>query len=179
VRFYVDFGANVGDTIAAWLAKYPDSTVLGVEPNAELCERLAGRFGDDSRVTIVAAAAGTHDGEAILYPGIRSHESSTLITGKDPKHSWRVDYGNGIPVPVVDAARLILDHWPQCDDAVIKIDIEAGEYELVPYLIGAGVLARFSEARVEWHWRKFNVSRKKHDAVRNALAKVTRVVDWK
>jgi FkbM family methyltransferase len=179
MRFYVDLGANEGNTIADWLAANPESVALGVEPNPELAQSLCGRFAGDSRVSIVAAAAGTQDGEALLYPGIRSDESSTLVPDKDPRHSWGVDYAHGYPVPVVDVARLIAERWPDCEDAVIKIDIEAAEYQVIPHLIASGVMARFAEARVEWHWRKFNIPRERHDATVQALRQVTRAVDWK
>jgi FkbM family methyltransferase len=179
MRFYVDLGANRGDTIAEWMQANSESVVLGLEPNPDLAQALRARFAGDARVSIVEAAAGTAGGEATLYPGIRSDESSTLVPNKDPKHSWRVDYASGYTVPVVDVARLIADRWPDCSDAVIKIDIEAAEYEVVPHLIESGVMGRFSEARVEWHWRKFNIPRQRHDATVKALRKVTRAVDWR
>jgi len=177
--FYVDLGAHEGLTIDAWLAKNHNTVVLGVEANPELGKALRKKYKGDPRVTIVTAAAGIANGTATFYPGKRSSESGTLVLGKPADYKYSVRYDKGQPVPVVDTAELILEHFPKGAPAIIKIDIEAGEYELIPHLIHRGVLQRFREARVEWHHHKFGIPQKTHDTVYAQLAAVTKVVHWK
>jgi FkbM family methyltransferase len=175
---YVDLGAHEGVSIDRWLLEHPQSRVLGFEANPALAQRLQERYAGNERVSIVAAAAGTAAGESVLYPGVQSSQSSTLVAGKSRKHRFSVDYGHGVPVPVVDAAQAIREFWGPCSGAVIKINIEAAEYELVPHLIAAGVMQRFDAAWIEWHWKKFNIPKAVHDRVAAALAGATRVIEW-
>jgi FkbM family methyltransferase len=63
----VELGTNIGTGLAGLAVRYPEATILGVEPdpqNAELARRNLARFGD--RCRIVETAIWDHDTELVI-----------------------------------------------------------------------------------------------------------------
>lgn len=59
------------------------------------------------------------------------------------------DEGEGKPTPCIDLARLI--QVQEKETVIVKLDIEGGEWELVPYLVEQGADLLLREILVEWH----------------------------
>ncbi|KAL1524480.1 hypothetical protein AB1Y20_019374 [Prymnesium parvum] len=56
-------------------------------------------------------------------------------------------------VPAVDLGALLLRTVRRGDVAFFKLDIEGGEYELLPHLVVSGALCRAQHLLLEWHLR--------------------------
>jgi FkbM family methyltransferase len=114
----VDVGANVGYSSLYFAGRFRDSRVLAFEPHPSftpLFERHMALNGFTSRVALVAAAAHTFTGTAILTD---AEDSSALVD--------RAQSG-AIPVPTVDFF-VALGNVPV---ALLKMDIEGGERALL------------------------------------------------
>lgn len=155
----LDFGANVGRTVAAFADR--GCTVFGYEPNPDafaiLSRKLAGRPG----VHLENVAVGGADGAARLYlhKGYRRKdhghlESSSLLADKA-----NVDPDRFYDVRVRDAAALVTAH-PKV--ALIKIDVEGAEYGILQRLILSGAVERVARIAVETHEDRIASLREAH-----------------
>jgi len=64
VRVVVDVGANEGQTVSEIRTSFPDAQIYAFEPGAEALQLLKQNWGGDPKVSIVEAAATSHDGTA-------------------------------------------------------------------------------------------------------------------
>lgn len=130
----VDFGGYRGDWTASLVREY-GCHVHVFEPVADFVDDLAKRFGDDSRVTIYPYAIG-------LEAGNRNFQLSQDGTGC---------FATGSTVPVrFESARCLAKLLPETVD-VVSINIEGGEYELIPALHAENILGRVGQFFVQFH----------------------------
>lgn len=116
-RIIVDCGANVGYTSAYFLSRFPEATVIAIEPspaNAELCRRNLAPYGDRARV---------------IEAGVWSSPGRLVIQG-DGSNEWgirvhRAGPGEAGDVEAIDIPSLGVPHID-----ILKIDIEGSEAEL-------------------------------------------------
>jgi FkbM family methyltransferase len=57
-----DVGANIGQTIASFLAMFPDSQIHSFEPSPATFEALRNAYGHDARIHLENLALGDHEG---------------------------------------------------------------------------------------------------------------------
>jgi len=133
----LDLGGHLGDWAGDILARRPDVRVWIFEPVAEHVARLQGRFEDNPCVRVIDAAAAAADGSA---PMVVRGTGSTLC-GRSP---------NMVDVNTVDLARFLKDEAVD-DVALVKINIEGGEYDLLDHLISMGVITTFKNLQVQFH----------------------------
>jgi FkbM family methyltransferase len=118
-RVVWDLGANVGLTMAHFLAVFPDARVVGVEPVPEavaLARRNVERWRD--RATVVEAAVWYEDGELQLSVEAGDEWGAHVAAGE----------GSSGPVPARSLNTLLAD-----EDAVdfLKMDVEGAEREIL------------------------------------------------
>jgi FkbM family methyltransferase len=118
---FVDVGANVG-TYAMVLARHvgQSGTVIAVEPHPVTQARLAFNRAASgfTQVILVAAAAGSSDGELTIETDGSNLGASHIVSG-EPK-------GNAIKVPSLRLRRILGDAGVSHVDA-LKIDVEGYE----------------------------------------------------
>jgi FkbM family methyltransferase len=133
---------DVGGYEGGWAAELLDSFDCRVhvfEPVASYVDNLNRRFAFDSRVTVHACGLGgeTRDilislaGDASSH--VRTHE------GTKPEKARIID---------------VSEWWAENDIdrvALMKVNIEGGEYELVPRLIETGLIDRVDNLQVQFH----------------------------
>lgn len=113
----VDLGAHVG-VFGLWaFARFPDATLLAVEPdehNGAALERCIAANGLGGRWRRIAAAAATADGEATFAGGASS--ASHVVAGGEEE---------GTTVAAIDVL-------PELDGAdLLKVDIEGAEWPIL------------------------------------------------
>ncbi len=118
----VDIGAHIGDTALYYHARFPDATIIAVEPSPENFALLQKNCQGIERITTVHAAVSDTDGELELRRGASSLGHSVK------KRTGEIDC---VRVPALTLATLLQDHAIAKAD-VIKFDIEGGEEHLFP-----------------------------------------------
>ena len=137
----LDVGANVGNWTHAWLAAYPATRVVCVEPSVLNAHALVDRFAREPRVEIVHAATGRQDGKALLAAPCAGSARSTLF----PDATGGMTVSEEVRLVTVD--QLCLELGLDSVD-VLKLDVEGAELDT---LVGARkTLARTQVVQFEY-----------------------------
>ena len=146
----VEFGGYLGDTCARLRESF-DCRVIVFEPVPRFSATINNRFADDQAVTVQAFGVGPVDEFRTLF--VQGDATSLFSRGAEQTSA---------PFRSAEAAASLLDHSL---DLVI-MNIEGGEYELLPLLSEAGVLERAAFVLVQFHrigyrfrWQRWQCTR--------------------
>jgi FkbM family methyltransferase len=152
----LDLGGYEGAWTAEMLQHYPGCESIVFEPVKTYADAIKHRFSSDGRVTVCAFALGaTNRREEIVVDGDAS--------------STRVRRGPSEIIEIVDVA----EWWERSGPvsaAVAKINIEGGEYEVLPRLVETGLIRRIDHLQVQFHTFVPDAKRRMHRILRE-LAK--------
>lgn len=120
VKVIIDLGAHFGDTALYYHCKYPDATIIAVEPAPESFKRLVKHTRHIPSIIPVQAAVGAEDGEITLNIMPSSLGNSILK---------RKEATIGVIVPQLSLQTLCRKYNVEEVD-VLKFDIEGAEFDL-------------------------------------------------
>jgi FkbM family methyltransferase len=163
----IDCGANVGVYTSA-LAR-TGATVYAFEPDPTAFEALSSKFAGVENVNLLNCAVGAFDGTVHLYrhtnfsddPLIKSQSSSTL------PYKGNVDPGHSLKIQQTRLSTFIRALGRRV--AILKIDIEGGEFALLRDLVNEGCLRSIDAVFVETHERKTPQLKPQADEIRQLL----------
>lgn len=126
-----DIGAHVGDRIAACRAL--DARVVALEPQAPAFRLLQLFFDRDAKVSLMRAAVGRQEGEAVLFVNSANPTVSTLsetfVSASSGAKGWEgQEWDTSRPVPVTTLDALIAAYGRP---DFIKIDVEGAEADVL------------------------------------------------
>lgn len=132
----LDIGGFEGQWASDIFARYL-CDVHVFEPVPKFAQSIRQRFENNSNIHIHEAALGNRSDSISI--SIDGDASSTLLIGE-----------RDIEVALMSCSDLILKHgWDEI--ALVKINIEGGEYELLEHLIETGLIARIRDIQVQFH----------------------------
>lgn len=145
----IDCGANIGE-IAARIAA-TGARLHAFEPDPDAFAALSARLGEREGVTLHAAAVGIAPGRLALYPAVGrvAGRSEGSVSSSLLSESRRVAPEPIAHVPVVDFPAFLCAL--PAPPALVKIDIEGAEVELLERLFDSGAVARMGRVFVETH----------------------------
>lgn len=163
----IDAGANVGDF--TWPLARRGVEVHAFEPDPYAVDILERRFASFPNVKIHRTAVSGAAGELDLFrapafetdPGKRSKSSSVIVTKPN------VDPTTAIRVPAVDLSEFIVRTG---DVALLKMDIEGAEVDVLETLLDAGLLGRIPHVFVETHDEKIPALAERMARLRQRMA---------
>jgi FkbM family methyltransferase len=127
-----DVGANAGDTVAAYLAAFPDTRVHAFEAHPRVAGALADRFSGEPRVTVHAVAVGAPGTMRALHTF-----TNTAINSLLPMTSAGVGFADGsveslgdIAVTTVALDAFCCEHRIEAID-ILKIDTQGAELDVL------------------------------------------------
>jgi FkbM family methyltransferase len=134
----IDAGGHAGDWTAQMVCRY-GSKVLTFEPIREYCDQIRKRFGNNPRVKVFQAGLAGDNGEATFaLDGL----STGLFATRETNRSERVK--------LVDVREVFAEHG-LTNVAVMKMNIEGGEYELLERMVEADLLRRVGCFLIQFH----------------------------
>lgn len=150
----LDIGGYHGDWAEAMAARYAVNVHV-FEPHPRFASMIEKRFSGREDVVPHAFAIGSMDAELLLSDD--ENASSAMVTD------------GPIAKGVVRDVATVFDELQLERVAAAKINIEGGEYDLLPALISADLVDRFDRITVQFH--KFNEGdAKRRDDIRVALS---------
>lgn len=151
-KVFIDIGGHHGESIEKFYREIPDAkdwTIYSFEPFTY--EKLIENTSKYKNVTVIPAAAWVDDKDLDFYIGEwKEGLGSTTLKGK---LTGDIDYQKSIKIKAIDIAEWFSQI--QIDYVIMKINIEGGEYVLLPYLFESCVLDFVNELYVETHAEKF------------------------
>jgi len=173
IRF-IDCGANIGQSIewARKMFKDDDLLIDSFEPLPMNIVALNESFPPQSGLTIHEAAVSNRDGEATFFcQNLGARTGSSLIEGKTS-----TSRNDTCVVKTIDLAQWVKNNIKDDEIAILKLDIEGAEYEVIPHLLQSGIHKIIDYWLVELHGRKSpNYS---PEVESNLLSSVKVLGDW-
>jgi FkbM family methyltransferase len=134
-RIFLDVGAWIGPT-AIWAALHgadvhafePDPIALAtLQANIDANESLK------PKVTVIPAAAGTHDGQVELFTDVAGNSETSCFRAVQRGDKLRT-FPTRITVPQVDLLGYLQTLMAPPGSIILKMDIEGGEFALLPHV---------------------------------------------
>lgn len=152
----LDFGGFAGEWTDQVLSHRPGATSHIFEPHPKFAAALRSKFQGNDKVIVHDFALGATAGTLTLSD---AGDASSALGGQDGAFTAAI-------VPVAGFFETEkLDHVD-----LAKINIEGGEYDLLPALIDSGLIARIDRLRVQFHLFGPELVAKRDD-IRAALEK--------
>ncbi|MDO6480643.1 FkbM family methyltransferase [Shimia thalassica] len=133
----LDFGGFKGEWSDIVLKQAPDAIIHIFEPHPGFAALIREKFADNPNIHVHELALGAESREMELSD---AGDASSSVANHD-----RVFTAQFLSVDSFIAETPL----PRID--LVKINIEGGEYELLPALIASGVLARVARLQVQFH----------------------------
>jgi FkbM family methyltransferase len=179
---YIDLGANVGNTVCAFLQENPGFMAFAFEPNMKLIPLIhekSLKIGRD--ICVIWGAAWISDGTISLFQSEHA-SASTVVPGKVAyvDRGWSpINYDRPHPTPSIDFSRWLLANFSREDHIVVKMDIEGAEYKVLEKMLSNGALSLVNQLRCEWHYDRFpEITKAYHDKIYAKVSAVVDLVDW-
>jgi len=159
---FIDCGSNLGQGFGQFAKHYPLQRFdyILIEPNPNCLPELKRqaqmrmeRLGNSgARLEILEQAAGTRVG-TVKFFGLE-HDPTSQGGSMLKDHNNRYYEANeerALEVPTFSLAGLIQQRAPLYGAVALKLDIEGGEYEVLPHLISEGAHRLLDSAYIEFH----------------------------
>ena len=153
-KIFLDCGANIGQSVDAWYLCNEDAKeyeIYSFEPSKRLINVLRQNLKKYNNVTVVNKVVWSHN-EGVRFEDCGNESSST----ESDKMSGGATTWNSPKFSSVDLAAFIKDKFSPEDKIVLKVDIEGGEYHLIPHLIETGAINYVDEIYMEIHAAKLS-----------------------
>lgn len=157
----IDVGGYKGDFAAAIREKF-GCKVFVFEPHPGFAAALRVRFAADEKVQVVACGLAGQD--AVMSLSDEADASSTQTIS-----------GAALEVPIRQAASVFAELGVGAV-ALMKVNIEGGEFDLLPHLVESGLINRIDNLQVQFHDFVPDAA-KGRDMIRHALLQ-THDLEW-
>lgn len=130
----IDCGANIGMASLWFFHRFPNATVIAYEPDERLCAMARANLATAGHAEADVICAAVWDRNASLAFDAIGDDSGAVST-KGTSTVRGVD---------------LAEHLPERVD-LLKMDIEGGEFVVVPHLCRTGAIARVRRFTIEFH----------------------------
>jgi len=155
-KIFLDIGSHLGESVRRFYRQRPDADefeIYSFEPDPEIFGKMFNNIGAIPNVTCINAALGSVQGKRKMHKGrANDGEGSTLFDGK-----LTGGLQGQIDIRAMDIKRFF-ESLADFDYCIVKMNIEGGEYELLPYLVGSGLMGSIDELYVQMHSLKFDLT---------------------
>ena len=153
-KIFLDCGANRGQSVRAWYACNKDAEeyeIYSFEASKKLKNVLEKNLKQYGNVTIINKVVWLHNN------GVKFNDEGNESSSTEPdKMSGGRARPNSPHFESIDLAEFIKSNFEPNDWIVLKVDIEGGEYRLIPHLIQTGALNYIDELYMEPHAAKLS-----------------------
>lgn len=136
----VDGGSNIGVSVAFFKSLYPNARILAFEPSAKAYQLLARNVGETTGVELHRLALGRESGFVPFY----EDDDPGLL-----RQSVKPERLRHLREAVVEQRRL--SEFIEEDVALVKLDVEGAEDDVLADLVESGAIAHVRRLVVEYH----------------------------
>jgi len=176
-KIFIDGGVHFGESVTAFLENYKTYDPLtfeiySFEAHPTLAKDTMDSFNKVINVQpnldlyLCEAALSTHGNGQTFYIGDSHYGSTTRVD----KTTGGIREDKNISVDTVDIDDFIITKFNLDDYIILKLDIEGGEYDVLPHMIRNGSIKYINELFIEWHSGKLSqCTQEEHDALVETL----------
>lgn len=173
-KVFLDCGANMGQSVHNFIKLWDDWEEYDIhcfEPLFGL-EEYFSQYREYSNFTFHNKAVWINDGNVNFYPSTQWNWGSSVIKEKNNVSKTPIE------VPSIDISRWIQENFSIDDFIIFKMDIEGGEYDLIPHLLKNNTFKYINELYIEFHNHKVGKSIKDDKFLLDQINKFdTKVID--
>lgn len=168
----LDLGANDGCSILKFQDMLKDKNIeeykiYSFEPNIFFKKPLKRIKKRNTNIEIYFKILGTKNTTTKLYLSQKNNSGSSIYSNKTTNKVNDGLYLNCQEIDIVEFLRELPSH----DELWIKMDIEGGEYDIIPYLHKNDCLKLINKLFIEWHYKKIpSITEETHNKVRNLVS---------
>jgi FkbM family methyltransferase len=151
-KVYIEVGGNDGETLERVIngdIKYDYYYVF--EPHPKFYKLICEKFISHTKVIVYNKAVSNNDGICDFFMSTSRDDGHTIMNGKI---TGKVDYNHPIKVECVDFGKWIKEKFFN-DILDIRMDIEGGEYIVIPRMIEDGSIFLINSLSIEFHDNRF------------------------
>jgi FkbM family methyltransferase len=152
-----DVGGYEGEWTSRMIAKYPGYRYYAFEPAPRAFEVMRKRLSELENVNLYNFGLGVTSGKFRLYDAQRDAATFVPIGGV------------GIDAEIRNIGDFMESESVECVD-LMSVNIEGGEFELLPYLIGSRLIQKVRRFMIQWHSVVVD-ARRTQVAIQDALAR--------
>ena len=179
---YIDCGGHIGQTIK----RFQDMTkgmnnveIHSFEPHPRLYPII--KQYSNENTFVYDKAVWKEDGHVDFYLDVLdevegsgwNHPGQGSTTSKD-KSTGTLDREHPHRATSIDLNKWIMDNFNKEDFIHVKLDIEGGEYDVLPNMIKGGSIDYIDEFDIEFHSHKIGLDEKVHNDLLNELRVATK-----
>lgn len=153
-KVFLDCGANMGQSVQNFIKSWDnwkEYDIHSFEPRPGL-EKYFNKYKKYPNFTFHNEAVWVDDGNIDFYLSTSQNWGSSAI--KEKNNVSKVP----VKVPSVDISMWIQENFSTNDYIIFKMDIEGGEYDLIPHLLKNDTFKYINELYIEFHNRKVGKS---------------------
>lgn len=171
--YFIDCGAWEGISSKFFKDTHPSScdfTQYAFECNPVLVKGLKESY---PWLNVLNNAVWINDDKIPMYLGHGKYtESSSLVK---EKRTGKLDKENPTYVPGIKFGKWLQDSFDKEDYLMVKMNIEGAEYEVLNQMLDDGSIEWIDSLYIQWHWKKINMPKEKHDALLKRIENETKI----
>ena len=151
MKIFINIGSGAGGDIHRFYKDVTDAAdwrIICFEPLQ--FDRLISCTNKYNNIEHIEAAVAIEDGELLIYPSYPYGISSTMVLGKS---TGTINYTDPITVNGIDFIKWFKDNIKDTDFVIISMNIEGGEYILLPKL--HEIISKIDGLWLKLHHHKF------------------------
>ena len=176
-KIFIDGGAHFGESVLAFLKNYKIDDpwkfeIYSFEAHPNLAKNVKDNFetivktNPELDIYFCEAALSTVDGHIDFYIGDSHYASTTRLD----KRSDGIHKDKKVSAESIDLNNFIVSNFNKTDYIILKLDVEGGEYDILPHMIRNGSIKYIDELYIEWHHNKLNdYTEDQHNALTKVL----------
>ncbi len=152
-KVFIDVGSHIGSSIDGFYTEIEDAAqwkIFAFEPLR--FDRLIGRTQRYNNVKCIKAVVGVEDKKIMIFPPRDRGEGGTILKGKT---TGIIQYQSGVLVEGINFVRWFKENIGEDDFVIIKMNIEGGEYPLLPEL--PKIIPQVAGFWIKFHHLKFKL----------------------
>ena len=153
-KIFIDCGANQGQSVENFKKYWKDWNEYDIhtfEANPKLI-KFFDKYQNTNNITFHHKVVWVEDGDVDFYLG--KYDGSSVCKHKKTGNLSKTP----IKLPSIDLNNFIKTNFSINDYIILKIDIEGGEYDLIPHLLDNNTFKYINELYIEFHNRKVGKS---------------------
>lgn len=152
-KIFIDIGGNRGQSVRAFYAQIEDAadwTIFSFEPTIEF-DTLETSTKEFKNIHCIKSVVGDRDGEVLIYTmKSKKGQGCSTVLGKK---TGKLNYAGGELVRCIDLVNWFSKNIKEDDFVYMKINIEGGEYDLMPVLVK--IMNKINCLYIKLHHNKF------------------------